>query len=448
MKRTIGLTGTVSTLIGYVVGASIFILPGELAASAGPAVFVAYFLAAIPAALTCFVGAQIGSAFPVSGATYVAVSRVVSPLWGFTAVWAFLAAAGIGIALLAYGFADYLAFFIPIPNRSLVAFAIVIAFTALNFLGARAAIGAQGIMVVGFLLALTVFGLGGIANMDSARLVPLFPLGFAPIAYAAIPAYFSFLGFGVIIELGGEIKRPGRTIPIALAASFVCVLFFYGLVSIALPGLVPWTELGDTVAPLATAAATFLPRWTASLISLGALLAAATTLNGILLSQSRDIFALAKDRVLPRTFAHIHSRFDSPDRAILAMGVIAVIAVMLGASITQYATLAVMCYMVIQILASIAVLLMPQRSPERFEQSEFRLGRFWRIVTAGGLILYSAIFMIAAGFQSLRAAGILVLVLGLGFAYFAGRRWWLKRSGVLMEDLLRRDLEETDREAL
>ena len=67
----------------------------------------------------------------------------------------------------------------------------------------------------------------------------MFPLGLAPIAYAAIPAYFSFLGFGVIIEIGGEIKRPGRTIPLALAIAFVCVLFFYTLVSIARPGLIP-----------------------------------------------------------------------------------------------------------------------------------------------------------------------------------------------------------------
>jgi APA family basic amino acid/polyamine antiporter len=67
-ERSIGLLGASATLIGYVVGASIFILPGELAPSTGPAVFVSYLLASVPALLSCFVTAQIGSVYPVSGA--------------------------------------------------------------------------------------------------------------------------------------------------------------------------------------------------------------------------------------------------------------------------------------------------------------------------------------------------------------------------------------------
>ena len=86
--RNIGLAGAVFTMVGYVVGASIFILPGALAADTGPAAFLAYLIAGVLAALTCVVGAELGSAVPVSGAINVTASRVLGPLFGFVGVWA------------------------------------------------------------------------------------------------------------------------------------------------------------------------------------------------------------------------------------------------------------------------------------------------------------------------------------------------------------------------
>ena len=83
LERSIPLSGAIFTLIGYIIGGSIFILPGELAAQAGPGVFLAYLLASGIALFVCVIAAQIGNAFPVSGANYVAVSTVLSPFWGF-----------------------------------------------------------------------------------------------------------------------------------------------------------------------------------------------------------------------------------------------------------------------------------------------------------------------------------------------------------------------------
>ena len=85
LERSIGLGGATATLVGYVVGASIFILPGELAASTGPAIFLSFLLASIPALLSCFVTAQIGCVYPVSGGPYIAASRNLSPFAGIIA---------------------------------------------------------------------------------------------------------------------------------------------------------------------------------------------------------------------------------------------------------------------------------------------------------------------------------------------------------------------------
>lgn len=425
MRRTIGLGGATATLMGYVVGASIFILPGELGGVTGPALVVAYLLAAVPALLSCFVSAQIGSVFPVSGATYVAVSRILSPFWGFLVVWVILVSIAVGVALVAYGFADYLAFFLPV-NRSLVALASVVAFTLLNVSGARASVRAQSVMVGWFVFALLLFGVGGLVSADWRLMTPLFPNGFGPVAAAAVPAYFSFIGFLVIVELAGEIERPARTIPWALAISFGGVLVLYTMVAVALPALIPWTDLAGSTAPVATAAGTFLPRWLASGISVGALFAAATTLNGILLGQSRDVYALARDQIFPVWLAAVHPRFLTPYRAILTVGTISAIGVALGGTITQYATAAVLGFMIIQILAALAVYVMPTRAPMRWQTADFALRPAFRVTASVGLVLYSLGFVVLAVLQGPRAAAAFCAFVLLGCGYYLMRRRKMK----------------------
>ena len=107
----------------------------------------------MPAVFCCFVSAQIGSVFPVSGANYVAVSCVISPFAGFLMIWVLMAALIVGVPLVAYGFADYLAFFLPALNRTLVAAAAVVFFVSINIRGTRVSVGAQSAMVAGFVLA-------------------------------------------------------------------------------------------------------------------------------------------------------------------------------------------------------------------------------------------------------------------------------------------------------
>lgn len=439
MKRTIGLWGAVATLVGYVIGASVFILPGELAPATGPAVFVSYLLASIPALLACFVTAQIGCAYPVSGAAYVAASRVLSPYWGFMVVWSLLMGVTVGVALIAYGFADYLAFFFPGLDRRAVAIVTVLAFCIINVLGARLSVGSEAVMVVGFMTVLAVFGVGGVWHMEPAHLTPLFPKGLRPVMSAAIPAYFSFIGFAMLAELAGEIDRPARTIPWALALSFACVLFFYVLVPVALVGVVPWNELRGTEASVSAAAARFLPAPWPAWISVGALLAAATSLNGILLSISRDIFALARDRIFPATLGRLHPRYVSPDVAVLSLTGLALVGVAVGTSIRNYAVVAVMAIMVSQILSALAVLLMPSRSPERFRQSAFRLRSGWRVFFSIGLVLYSLAFIALGMLQSAPSAGIFVLLVAVGTAYYVARRRTLRGQGLDLAGALRKD---------
>src|SRR5262249_15436813 len=138
----IGVAGASFALIGYIIGGSIFILPGALAGAVGPAIFVSYLIAASIALFVCFNSAQIGSAFPMSGGTYVAASCVVSPFWGFMVVWMGVLIAFTSTSALAYGLVDYLTPYLPAlaGYRFLGAVASIAVFTGLNMLGVRTAV--------------------------------------------------------------------------------------------------------------------------------------------------------------------------------------------------------------------------------------------------------------------------------------------------------------------
>lgn len=436
MERRIGLGGAVFTLVGYVVGASIFILPGELAATTGPGVCLAFLVAAVPAFFTCVISAQIGSMFPTSGATYVAVRTALSPFWGFMLVWTIIVSATIAIPFVAYGFADYLNYFVPGMPPMPVAAMTVVGFGVLNLAGVRLIVWLQALLVSWFLVTLLGFGIGGLLHADPANWRPLFPEGKSAILIAAIPAYLSYSGLAVIAELGEEIKNPRRTIPLCLFISFAIILLVYTLVPLALTGLIAWTELGTTEAVVGRAAEMFMPKWLASVVAVSALAAAATSINGILLAQSRDIFALARDRIVPPAFGRISPRSGGPNLAVLLLTGMSLLGVLYGRSITEYAIMTVQGVMFLQILAGLAVFRLPKLMPQEFADSPSPLSPAVHNMFCVGLVVVSALFILVGAVESPRSTGVMLALVAVGAVYYAVRRRVLDARDVRLKDTL------------
>jgi len=441
LQGRIGLSGAVFTLVGYIIGGSIFILPGALAGEVGPGVFVAYMLAAAVAVFVCFTAAQIGSAFPVSGAAYVAVSCMLSPFWGFMIVWMQTLMVFTSTPALAYGLVDYL-MGPAAASSDLVrvggALLSIAVFVAVNLMGIRTAVWAQTAMVVGFMIVLVGFGVGGALHSSGSRFSPLFPLGVWPVLLAAIPAYYSYTGFSAIMSFGGEIERPRRNIPLCLAISFPIIMLTYTAVVVAVPGLLPWQQLAVTKATVSEAAMVFLPRSFAAAITMGAVFAIATSINGLILAKSRDLFALGVARVLPGVFATVGPRYGEPRVALLTMGAVAMAGVMLGRSFAQYASMAVLCLMLHQILTATALLRLRARMPEQYAAAGFKLGPRAIVFWGTGLIACSLVFIVA-GLLGDPAGGVIYVATSvLGAVIYALRRRQLRREGVSIEELLLR----------
>ncbi len=434
--RTIGLAGAVFTLVGYVIGASIFVLPGQLAADAGPAAFLSYLMAGGLAAISCLVGASIGSTVHVSGAGNVAVARTLAPVYGFLGVWITVVAVVVSIALVAFGLADYVAYFFPAVDRRAVALVAVLMFAVLNLTTVQLAVSVQVAMTIGFLIVMFGFGIGGTANAKPELITPFMPNGFGPVASGAVLAFFSFAGITVITELGGEIKNPARTIPLTLLIGFVVVLTSYALVSFAVPALLPWQTLRETSAPVARAAEVFLPSWIGGVIAIAAILAAATSINGMLLIHSRDLLAMARARVFPEGMA-TRNRAGVPAQAVGLLTILSVVAVVLGGTVRQYAMMAVMSVMILQVFQGLAVLRLPTVMPAEWAVAGFRLEGAARTVVVTLLVVVSAGFFAMGFLDNLAISVGYLAVIAVGVGYYAIRRRYLAAAGFDLDAVLR-----------
>ncbi|MFN8575083.1 MAG: APC family permease [Gemmatimonadaceae bacterium] len=395
--RRIGLGGAVATLVGYVIGASIFVLPAELLPSTGAGVVLAYLIAAIPAVFTCIVSAVLGNAFPVSGASYVSVRDTLSPRIAFLTAWLIVVAAAIGAALVAYGLADYASYFWPSLSPRWCALIVVGAFILLNLTSVTVAVAAQGAMVVLFVIVIAIFSAGGLVAGDWSRVSPLAPHGLGSVLTGAVAAYFSYAGLQVLIDIGGEVRDPQRTIPRALALSFTVVLLlylFFVLAVVLLSGDANEAQPGALVGRLAERH--FGPTLARGLV-LSALLAAATSIHGILFTQARDVNALALDGRLPSVIASPPGAIPRP--AVVLLGALALLATAVGASIREYAVTTAMCMMAVQGVLGVAALRLPARAPDAWRASSFQLGPTKLMLAGGGLIVISALFFVLAALQ-------------------------------------------------
>ena len=419
-ERSIGVGGVFVTLVGLVIGISIYILPGSLAATAGPAVIVSYSLAALMALFGCVVAAQIGAMFPISGASFFAISRLLSPFIGFIAIWFMIGAAAVATGLIAYGFADYLNSLWPVANRKILAYLIVILLGALNLIGTKETVKWQTLMVVAFMLALVVFGLVGSVNINFELLDPFMPNGWSSVINAAVPAFFSYAGFMLIIEMAGEIKNPGKTIPLGLGISFVTVLLAYTVVSLVIVGVIPWSELGSLSAPVSEVANRIMPNWLANVIIITAIAAATSSINALILGYSRDVFALARVQILPKKLAQLSTKSHVPFNSIIVMILLSMIAITFGGTISDLATLVVIGMLGLQLALGFSLLFVHKKLQKRYENASFKLSPKLLIFFSSGLIICSLAFLgiVVWGNLKIIIFASLYLLLGAVFFYF------------------------------
>jgi amino acid transporter len=454
LKRGLGMWGAAGLIFGYVVGASIYVLIGSLAAKTGPGLWLAYLIATVPAVFVCFTSAQLGSVLPITGANYVITSRAIGPFWGFATVWSVILLTATAVPLIAYGIAEYLNYYFQGVPIMATAITVTLLFGVINMIGIGFTGWVQNIMVLAMIVALFVFGIGGSLHPNPAHIMPLMPNGFSPIMMAAITGYFSYTGFIVLVDLGGEIKRPSRNIPRALMIALIAVTITYLLQTFALTNVLDWrmittsldavkkdpTLIYSTTA-IITASEMLFPKWVVVFIYIGAIFAALTSINGILAANPRDIYALAKDRVFPGWLAWTSKRFKTPYMAIAGLTLLSVAGIIVGRTIEQYAFLVVMGLMSITIVINIGILRIKKKLPLHYEKSPFKLKGFWFWFFPIGSIVISGIYVLLGILTEPVAVGIFLAIQALGCLFYFERKWRLKKNGVDIVNIFEKDLD-------
>jgi len=305
-KSEIGLVAALSIGVGGMIGAGIFSILGVVAGISGPAMPVSFAIGTVVAGLAAYGYAALGKTFPsVGGAVTFLVRAYGEGVWsGSLNLFQYFSYI-ITIALYARGFAAYAVTFIALPAK-VWAVGVVLAFTTINFLGARIMGRAESVIVIIKLAILVVFIAAAFVALPGdgfARLSPATWPGALSIFTGAGMLFVGYEGFGLITNAAANMAEPRRELPRALYGSVAIVSVIYVLVASAVVTNVPLNVLkglGDSA--LAVAARPSLGQAGFRLIAIAALLSTASAVNATLFGSTNIAYQIAKNGSLPPAF--------------------------------------------------------------------------------------------------------------------------------------------------
>jgi amino acid transporter len=308
--------------VNAIVGSSIFLFPGRLAALLGPASIAAFALTALALAPVALCFAEASSTRDRAGGPSLYAQEAFGPAAGFSIGWLCWITEVVSWAAVASGLATYASPFWPAlsgTGAAKAAAGLSIAILAgVNLLGAKPGARVSTALTAAKLLPLLAVALAGLPLLWRSSFAPLIP--FAPRGWSALPracflAYFAFSGFEVVPVPAGEARAPGRDAPFAVLASLTLAALLYALVQAAALAAVP--GLAGSTRPLADAGRALFGPAGESLVAVGALVAMLGFTAGCALGGPRYLVALGEEGHLSRVFARGAARTGAPYAAIL-----------------------------------------------------------------------------------------------------------------------------------
>lgn len=327
LRRSLGLYAVLTISIGAMVGSGIFVLPGLAFKIAGPSVVLAFFLAGLvvlPAALS---KAEMATAMPQSGGTYLYIDRAMGPLMGTIAGFGVWFSLVFKAAFALVGLSAYLEFFVLHPER-LVAAILALLLVGLNLLGIKQTAKFQVALVTSVILVLIGFVAVGIPNVERVAFEPFTPYGFKGLISAAAVVFVSYSGVTKVASIAEEVRRPGRNIPTGMLVSVGFMMFLYPAIVAVIVGTTDAHELSTTETPMTLAAQSFLGDFGVTIIAGVAVLALLSMANAGIIASARYPFAMARNSLAPSFLARVGPRSGAPVAGILVTGAVLVFLVL------------------------------------------------------------------------------------------------------------------------
>ncbi|OLZ66209.1 amino acid permease [Streptomyces sp. IMTB 2501] len=330
LRRSLGLWQLTMISIGATLGTGIFVVLGQAVPKAGPAVTLSFVIAGLTALFSALSYAELAGTIPVSGSSYSYAYATMGELIAWVCGWCLLLEYGVSVAAVAVGWGEYLnelldgTIGVTIPTAlaappgdggifNLPALIVVILAMVFLLGGAKESARANTIMVCVKIAALILFCAIGFMGFKSGNYANFMPLGMAGVSGAGATLFFSYIGFDAASTAGEEAKDAQRDLPRAIMLSLVIVTALYVLVAAVAVGAKPWRTFGDSEATLAQIMkdVTGQSFW-GTLLAFCAVIAIASVVLTVLYGQTRILFAMSRDGLVPKIFAKVHPRTGAP----------------------------------------------------------------------------------------------------------------------------------------
>ncbi len=365
LKKSLGLGSLIALGIGVVIGSGIFTLTGTAAAGlkfdvpsilkapvldlliggsravgtfgrpgAGPAISISFLLVALACSFAALCYAELASMIPVSGSAYTYAYATLGEIFAWIIGWDLILEYAVGNMATAAGFGAYLielldnVFGFHLPSQltqpifiegkptgawfNLPSFLMVMLLTWLLVRGVRESARANTIIVIVKVGAILLFIFGAARSVDTHNWHPFMPNGFSGVLTGGAIVFFTYIVFDSVSTAAEECHTPQRDLPRGIMFTLVICAILYAAVGLVLTGIVHWDTLNND-APVANALKAVGLNRLRFIVTVGALLG---MLSGVLVAQygqSRILFAMSRDRLLPAMFSRVHPTFKTPD---------------------------------------------------------------------------------------------------------------------------------------
>ncbi len=440
LKRCLGLPSAIFIAVGMTVGGGVFVFTGLVFKISGQALPLAYALAVIPILISMMPLAMLGASLPSTGGSYRYPSRMVSPGLAFVGIWVYALASFFGqIPLYAIACAKYAQSIFPSINITVFAIILVSLFFLINLLGVKLAAQIQGILVIIMVSALCYYIFVGFSQLQPSAFSGFMDKGPGSLLLGTALLTFTYLGSNAIIELGGEIINPGKTIPRTFLIAIPLVAILYIGVAVATVGSPEIAGIRDSQEPLVDICREICSGTGLLFFILGgAVIALVTTLNALFLFGTRSLLIIVQDNILPRGLGKIHHRSGTPVRLLAGVWVLSVLGILSGLSLKTLASYAALGGLIIFLPMMAAAFRFPGLFPEQYARSEFKLAGIKLlicVITGTVLVLFFSLVLLV-DLETPLNVGFFVLFLLSGIIYYQFRKRWLAGQGIDLNEII------------
>nr|WP_315393097.1 amino acid permease [uncultured Duganella sp.] len=328
--------------IGAIVGTGIFVLTGTGAVTAGPALTLSFIVAAVACGFAALCYAEFASTVPVAGSIYTYTYATLGELAAWMIGWDLLLEYGLATSAVSVGWSGYFQSLLAsadlrlptvltaapgaVPGVTtwinLPALCIMLVLTAMLSWGVRESARLNNIMVAIKIGVVLLFIFVGGRHVQPSNWQPFMPYGYNGMLSAAALVFFAFIGFDAVTSAAEEVKRPERDLPIGIIGSLAACTILYVVVSAIMTGIVPYQQFLGVDHPVTLALKYAGENWVAAFVDLGAILGMTTVILVMAYGQTRVIYAMSRDGLLPKKLSTVHPRFHTPFFATWLVGIV------------------------------------------------------------------------------------------------------------------------------